>query len=115
AALRRVPRTARLEGMLAGTAAFLGRSEGGPAAIERIGASGGEVERLRGRIHLGRIQNRLGAYKEARGVLEAAAEDAARLNAPEIEGEALRALGGVERKLGVIEPAVRHIVRAEGE
>ena len=53
------------------------------------------MERLRARIHLGRIQNRLGAYKEARGVLEAAVQEAARLNSPEIEGEALRALGGV--------------------
>src|SRR5437762_2498704 len=112
AALLRVPRTARLEGILAETAAFLGRFEEARAALERIGASGGEVERLRARIHLGRIQNRLGAYKEARGVLEAAAEDAARLNSPEIEGEALRALGGVERKLGDLEPAVRHLVRA---
>src|SRR5213595_3590649 len=112
AALLRVPRTARLEGILAETAAFLGRFDEARAALERIGASGGEVERLRARIHLGRIQNRLGAYKEARGVLEAAAEDAARLNSPEIEGEALRALGGVERKLGDLEPAVRHLVRA---
>src|SRR5204863_73181 len=112
AALLRVPRTARLEGILAETAAFLGRFEEARAALERIGASGGEVERLRARIHLGRIQNRLGAYKEARGVLEAAAEDAARLNSPEIEGEALRALGAVERKLGDLEPAVRHLVRA---
>src|SRR5438034_883751 len=36
----------------------------------------------------------------------------ARLNSPEIEGEALRALGAVERKLGDLEPAVRHLVRA---
>src|SRR6184192_955977 len=112
AALLRVPRTARLEGILAEAAAFLGKFDEARAALERIGASGGEMERLRARIHLGRIQNRLGAYKEARGVLEAAVQEAARLNSPEIEGEALRALGGVERKLGDLEPAVRHLVRA---
>src|SRR5437660_551397 len=112
AALLRVPRTARLEGILAEAAAFLGKVDEARAALERIGASGGEMERLRARIHLGRIQNRLGAYKEARGVLEAAVQEAARLNSPEIEGEALRALGGVERKLGDLESAIGHLVRA---
>ncbi len=112
AALLRVPRTARLEGILAEAAAFLGKFDEARAALERIGASGGEMERLRARIHLGRIQNRLGAYKEARGVLEAAVQEAARLNSPEIEGEALRALGGVERKLGDLESAIGHLVRA---
>ena len=112
AALLRVPRSPRLDGILVETEVFLGKFAEARAALERIGASGGQLERLRARIQLGRIENRLGAYKEARAVLEAAAGDAAAVHSPEIEGEALRALGGVERKLGDLDAAIAHLGRA---
>src|SRR3989440_8002483 len=112
AALLRVPRSPRLEGILVETEVFLGKFTEARAALERIGASGGQLERLRARIQLGRIENRLGAYKEARVVLEEAARDAAAVQSPEIEGEALRALGGVERKLGDLDAAIAHLGRA---
>ena len=112
AALLRVPRSPRLDGILVETEVFLGKFAEARAALERIGASGGQLERLRARIQLGRIENRLGAYKEARVVLEEAARDAAAVQSPEIEGEALRALGGVERKLGDLDAAIAHLGRA---
>src|SRR5207247_1326519 len=112
AALLRVPRSPRLDGILVETEVFLGKFAEARAALERIGASGGQLERLRARIQLGRIENRLGAYKEARVVLEEAARDAAAMQSPEIEGEALRALGGVERKLGDLDAAIAHLGRA---
>src|SRR5205807_2405062 len=112
AALLRVPRSPRLDGILVETEVFLGKFAEARAALERIGESGGQLERLRARIQLGRIENRLGAYKEARAVLEAAAGDAAAVHSPEIEGEALRALGGVERKLGDLDAAIAHLGRA---
>jgi len=112
AALLRVPRSPRLDGILVETEVFLGKFAEARAALERIGASGGQLERLRARIQLGRIENRLGAYKEARAVLEEAARDAAAVQSPEIEGEALRALGGVERKLGDLDAAIAHLGRA---
>src|SRR5437016_2427627 len=112
AALLRVPRSPRLDGILVETEVFLGKFAEARAALERIGASGGQLERLRARIQLGRIENRLGAYKEARVVLEEAARDAAAVQSPEIEGEALRALGGVERKLGDLDAAITHLGRA---
>src|SRR5439155_10563612 len=111
AALLRVPRSPCLDGILVETEVFLGKFAEARAALERIGASGGQLERLRARIQLGRIENRLGAYKEARVVLEEAARDAA-MQSPEIEGEALRALGGVERKLGDLDAAIAHLGRA---
>jgi tetratricopeptide (TPR) repeat protein/DNA-binding MarR family transcriptional regulator len=112
AALLRVPRNPRLDGILAETEVFLGKFTEARAALERIGASGGQLERLRARIQLGRIENRLGAYKEARTVLEAAAQEASNLQSAEIEGEALRALGAVERKLGQLDAAIDHLRRA---
>src|SRR5438034_338800 len=63
AALLRVPRSPRLDGILVETEVFLGKFAEARAALERIGASGGQLERLRARIQLGRIENRLGAYK----------------------------------------------------
>jgi tetratricopeptide (TPR) repeat protein/DNA-binding MarR family transcriptional regulator len=112
AALLRVPRTPRLDGILAETQGFLGKFEEARETLERIGRSGGRLERLRARIQLGRIENRLGAYKEAKAVLEAAAREAAKVAPPEVEGEAWRALGGVERKLGELESAIAHLNRA---
>jgi tetratricopeptide (TPR) repeat protein/DNA-binding MarR family transcriptional regulator len=112
AALLRVPRSPRLDGILVETEVFLGKFAEARAALERIGASGGQLERLRARVQLGRIENRLGAYKVARAVLEEAARDAAAVQSPEIEGEALRALGGVERKLGDLDAAIAHLGRA---
>jgi tetratricopeptide (TPR) repeat protein len=111
-ALLRVPRTPRLDGILAETQGFLGKFAEARESLERIGRSGGRLERLRARIQLGRIENRLGAYKEAKVVLEAAAQEAANVAPPEVEGEAWRALGGVERKLGELEAAIAHLNRA---
>ena len=112
AALLRVARSPRLDGILVETQVFLGKFGEARTVLERIGESGGQLERLRARIQLGRIENRLGAYKEARAVLEAAAHDAAANHSSEIEGEALRALGGVERKLGDLDMAIAHLRRA---
>ena len=112
AALLRVPRDASLDSILVETEMFLGKFEEARAVLEKTVASGHPADRLRARIHLGRIQNRLGAYREARETLEAAVHEATHLQSPEIEGEALRALGGAERKLGDIETAIQHLRRA---
>ncbi|MCI4371313.1 MAG: hypothetical protein L3J78_01545, partial [Thermoplasmata archaeon] len=111
-ALLRVPRDPRLEALLAETQMFLGKFEDARAVLERVAASGVPAERLRARIQLGRIANRLGAYADARKELREAADEAARSHAPEIEGEALRALGSVERKLGDLGAAAEHLTRA---
>ena len=112
AALIRVPRDARLEGLLAETQMFLGKFTEARIVLERIIASGIPAERLRARIQLGRIANRLGAYADARILLAAAVREAETLESPEVEGEALRALGAVERKLGDLDSALVHLERA---
>jgi len=112
AALLRVPRDAMLDRILVETEMFLGKFDAARTVLERTVASGRPTDRLRARIHLGRIENRLGAYKEARTTLQMAVEEAATRGSPEIEGEALRALGGVERKLGDIDAAIGHLRRA---
>jgi tetratricopeptide (TPR) repeat protein len=112
AALLRVPRDPRLEGLLAETEMFLGRFPEARKVLERITASGMPAERLRARIQLGRIANRLGSYAEARTILDAAVRESETLGFPEVQGEALRALGAVERKLGDLDAAVAHLERA---
>jgi tetratricopeptide (TPR) repeat protein len=91
---------------------FLGKFEEARSVLERIVASADPTDRLRAQIHLGRIDNRLGGYRRAKATLEAAVHEAERLGSSEIEGEALRALGAAERKLGDLEAAIRHLNRA---
>ncbi|MGI0149690.1 MAG: tetratricopeptide repeat protein, partial [Thermoplasmata archaeon] len=112
AALLRVPRDALLDRILVETQMFLGKFDAARTVLEKAVMTGRPSDRLRARIHLGRIENRLGAYKEARTTLQVAVEEATSLQSPEIEGEALRALGGVERKLGDIDAALGHLRRA---
>jgi tetratricopeptide (TPR) repeat protein/DNA-binding MarR family transcriptional regulator len=113
-ALLRLPRDAALDRILVETEMFLGKFDAARAVLERIVASDGPEDRLRARIHIGRIQNRLGAYREARATLDAAVHEAIRLGSREIQGEALRALGGVERKLGDLDAAIHHLREAAG-
>src|SRR2546430_1281599 len=82
------------------------------AVLERIARTGTPAERLRAHIQLGRIANRLASYQDARAILEEAVREASALAVPEVEGEALRALGGVERKLGDLPAAMGHLERA---
>jgi tetratricopeptide (TPR) repeat protein/DNA-binding MarR family transcriptional regulator len=112
AALLRVPRDAALDRILVEAEMFLGKFETARSVLERIVASVDTADRLRARIHLGRIDNRLGAYRQAKATLEAAVQEAERLGSSEIEAEALRALGATERKLGDLEAAIRHLTRA---
>src|SRR5205823_12491927 len=91
---------------------FLGKFDAARKVLETTVASADPEDRLRAQIHLGRIENRLGAYRDARSHLEDAVRDAGSLASPEVEGEALRALGGTERKLGDLDAAIRHLSRA---
>jgi len=112
AALLRVPQDSRLDALLAETQMFLGKFADARAVLERIASSGTPSERLRAHIQLGRIANRLAAYQDARTILAEAVREAAALAVPEVEGEALRALGGVERKLGDLPAAMGHLEQA---
>ncbi|HTD82091.1 MAG TPA: tetratricopeptide repeat protein, partial [Thermoplasmata archaeon] len=112
AALLRVPQDSRLDALLAETQMFLGKFAEARAVLERIAKSGTPAERLRAHIQLGRIANRLASYADARTILAEAVREASALAVPEVEGEALRALGGVERKLGDLPAAMGHLERA---
>jgi len=112
AALLRVPQDSRLDALLAETQMFLGKFAEARAVLERIAKSGTPAERLRSHIQLGRIANRLASYADARTILAEAVREASALAVPEVEGEALRALGGVERKLGDLPAAMGHLERA---
>src|SRR2546427_113990 len=112
AALLRVPQDSRLDALLAETQMFLGKFADARAVLERIASSGTPSERLRAHIQLGRIANRLAAYQDAWTILAEAVREAAALAVPEVEGEALRALGGVERKLGDLPAAMGHLEQA---
>jgi len=112
AALLRVPQDSRLDALLAETQMFLGKFAEARAVLERIARTGTPAERLRAHIQLGRIANRLASYQDARSILTEAVREAAALAVPEVEGEALRALGGVERKLGDLPAAMGHLERA---
>src|SRR5207245_4826433 len=74
--------------------------------------SGPAPARLRARIQIGRIANRLGTYSEARTILEETVRDARTVGVRDLQGEALRALGGVERKLGDLPSALQHLAEA---
>jgi tetratricopeptide (TPR) repeat protein len=111
-ALMRVPRDATLDRILVEAQMFLGKFDAARKVLETTVASANPEDRLRAQIHLGRIENRLGAYRDARSHLEDAVRDAGSLASPEIQGEALRALGGTERKLGDLDAAIRHLSRA---
>src|SRR5207253_477315 len=110
--LLRVPRDSKLDSLLVETQMFLGKFADARAVLERIAASGTPAERLRAHIQLGRIANRLASYADARSILAEAVREASILSVPEVEGEALRALGGVERKLGDLPAALGHLERA---
>ena len=112
AALLRVPRDPRLEELLAEAEMFLGKFTEARAVLERIVAAGAPSERLRAHIRLGRIANRLGSYADSRTMLGEAVQEAEALSDLTAEGEALRALGAVERRLGDMSAAIGHLERA---
>lgn len=114
ACLLRLPPRRRPRTLLAETQMFLGEFDEARENLEVLIRDGLPAERLRARIHLGRIVNRTGAYEEARALLAEAACEARDREDPRLEGEALRALGGVERRLGRLESAVGHLTRAAG-
>jgi tetratricopeptide (TPR) repeat protein/DNA-binding MarR family transcriptional regulator len=111
ACLLRLPHDRRPLRLLAETQMFLGRFEAARAALEDLERTGDAAGRLRARVHLGRIATRLGEYARAKDLLSAAAADAATID-PTLEAEALRALGGAERRLGELPSALAHLTRA---
>ncbi len=112
ACLLRLPPGERPLGLLAETQMFLGKFAEAQEVLEGIVRSGTGDETVRARIHLGRIANRVGAYTEAQTILSAAVKEAATRDDSALEGEALRALGGVERKLGNLGVAIEYLSRA---
>ena len=112
ACLLRLPAGMRPLGLLAETQMFLGKFSDARQVLEGLLRTGTEDEGVRARIHLGRIANRMGAYAEAQTILSAAVREAAERRDPALEGEALRALGGVERKLGNLGVAIEYLSRA---
>ncbi|OGS47346.1 MAG: hypothetical protein A3K66_05870 [Euryarchaeota archaeon RBG_16_67_27] len=114
ACLVRLPPARRPARLLAETRMFLGKFAEAREELEPLAASADPRERLRASIDLGRIANRLGDYARARGILEGAVRDAGETAAPDLEGEAYRALGGVERRLGDLPAALEHLTRAVG-
>ncbi|HKW42914.1 MAG TPA: tetratricopeptide repeat protein, partial [Thermoplasmata archaeon] len=112
ACLLRVPRDDRLNNLLAETQMFLGKFEEARKVLEGIAEHGPATARLRARIQLGRIANRLGSYREAREILAQAVRDTRTVRVLDLEAEALRALGGVERKLGDLPAALEHLEQA---
>src|SRR5207245_1320965 len=115
AALLRVPRDPRLEELLAEAEMFLGKFTEARAVLERIVASGAPSERLRARIRLGRIANRLGSYADSRTMLGDAVQEAAALSDRTAEGEARRALGAGDVRFASIAlaNAVENFLRLE--
>src|SRR2546428_3937011 len=93
---------------------FLGKFADARAVLERIASSGTPSEQLRAHIQLGRIANRLASYQDARTILAEAVREAAALAVSEVEGGALRALGGVERKRGALPAAMGRPEQAAG-
>ena len=110
--LLRLPPNRRPARLLAETEMFLGKFEEARGLLETMVRHGTAEERLRARIHLGRIATREGEYAAARRILAAAVREAAATGVPALEGEALRALGGVERRLGNLGVAVDYLSRA---
>ncbi|TLZ72526.1 MAG: ATP-binding protein [Methanobacteriota archaeon] len=112
ACLLRVPRDVRLDEILAETQMFLGKFDDARRVLEGIAVRGTPDARLRARIQTGRIATRLGAYAEARRALEGAVADASSMGLRELEGEAMRSLGAVERRLGDLPAALVHLAGA---
>ncbi len=110
ACIVRLPEPLRPLRVLATTQAFLGKFEESKGAWEALSSRGTIEERLYARIQLGRIANRLGSHADAREILRQVVEDAS--GHPDLEGEALRALGGAERRLGKLPEAIAHLRRA---
>ncbi len=112
AALHRVPRDDRLDTILAETQMFLGKFDDARRVLEGVAERGSASMRLRARIQVGRIANRQGEYADSRRILAAAVRDARTLRVRDLEGEALRALGAVERRLGDLPAALAHLEEA---
>ncbi len=110
--LLRLPPDRRPLRLLAETQMFLGKSDDARVALETLVRRGSPEERLQARIHLGRIETRRGEYAAAQETLAGAVREAALMGVPTLEGEALRALGGVERRLGNLGVAVDYLSRA---
>ncbi len=111
ACLLGLPERLRPLRLLGETQMYLGKFQDARATLSAIVRDGSPKDRLSARVHLGRIANRLGAYAEARAILTSAVQEAAGRD-PTLEGEALRALGGVERKLGDLRACLEHLSRA---
>ncbi len=112
ACLQKLPAAKRPVRLHAETLVFLGRFEEARGLLGGIVRRGTPEERLRARIHLGRIETREGEYAAAQRILAAAVREASAMGVPDLEGEALRALGGVERRLGNLGVAVDYLSRA---
>ena len=110
--LLRVPRDVRLDEILAETQMFLGKFDDARRVLEGIAVRGTPDAQLRARIQTGRIATRLGQYAEARTALEGAVADASSMGLRELEGEAMRSLGAVERRLGDLPAALVHLAGA---
>lgn len=108
--LLRLPDARRPRLLLAETRVFLGRFAEARDVLESIVHDGPPDERLRARVHLGRIAHRLGDYDRSRSILRDAVRDTE--NDPRLRAEALRALGGVERRLGDLPMALEHLRQA---
>ena len=110
ALILRLPDALRPRLLLAEVRVFLGRFAEARDVLESVLHHGPPDERLRARVHLGRIAHRLGDYDRARSVLRDAVRDAE--DHPRLRAEALRALGGVERRLGDLPAALEHLRQA---
>jgi ATP/maltotriose-dependent transcriptional regulator MalT len=112
ACLERLPPAMRPVPLLVETLVFLGKFEEARGLLGNLVRRGSPEERLRARIHLGRIETREGTYAAAQRILAAAVREASAMGVPAVEGEALRALGGVERRLGNLGVAADYLSRA---
>lgn len=112
ACLLRLSSDRRPQALLAQAQMFLGRFDEAQQILEGLARRGSAEDRLRARIHLGRIETRKGGYASAEKLLAAAVREAAEMGVPTLEGEALRALGGVERRLGNLNLAIDYLSRA---
>lgn len=112
ACLLGLPSSLRPLRMLAETQMFLGKYDEARTTLEGLLRRGSPEERLRARVHLGRIRTREGEYAVAQRLLAVAAREAGTMGVPSLEGEALRALGGVERRLGNLGVAIDYLSRS---
>ena len=112
ACLLRIPEARRPLGLLAEAQTFLGEFTEARDTLDALSRRGSSEERVRARIQLGRIANRQGDYETARTLLTESVARTAELGREDLKGEALRALGGVERKLGELPRAVAHLSEA---